>query len=218
MSYDTEEITTHINFTVLTTPSTTEHLYSGTALEAEKSGACEANSTSAIRSPHHALVLTSQHQSRAIVVARAPAGLLEKRKADEASLDGGEALPTKKRRRGNKVVETLSKEERDTVQGVMDSVHNAQPSNTSDIPSRGMIDSSLDLSHKASIPDCHQLIRQPIAMKQIESKFNKKQYHSPRVVRHDIALLYNNCRQYNEEGSVPYNDDNMIKASSESHA
>ncbi|KAK5678008.1 hypothetical protein LTR17_027682 [Elasticomyces elasticus] len=36
MSYDPEELTTHINFTILTTPSTTEHLYSGTALDGRK--------------------------------------------------------------------------------------------------------------------------------------------------------------------------------------
>ncbi|KAK4902957.1 transcriptional regulator [Elasticomyces elasticus] len=98
----------------------------------------------------------------------------------------------------------------------MDSVHDAlqdleEPSNNPDVPSRGMTDPSLDLSHKASIPDCYQLITQLIAMKQIENKFYKKRYHSPRVFRHDIALLCNNCRQYNEEGSVPYNDANMIK-------
>ncbi|KAK0853315.1 transcriptional regulator [Friedmanniomyces endolithicus] len=140
----------------------------------------------------------------------------DKRKADEASLDGVEAPPAKKRGRGGKVIETLSRDERDTIQKIMDSVHDAlqdleEPSTNPAIPNRGIIDPFLDLPHKPSYPDYYQLIKQPIAMKQIENKINKRQYQSLREFRGDIELLCRNCRQYNEDGSVLYNDANLIE-------
>ena len=51
-------------------------------------------------------------------------GKVDKRKADEASLDGLEP-PPKKRSRPGKVTETLSREDRDTIQKIMDNVHEA---------------------------------------------------------------------------------------------
>ncbi|KAK4569992.1 transcriptional regulator [Recurvomyces mirabilis] len=146
---------------------------------------------------------------------RKPAKAPEKRKADEASLDGVEA-PPKKRGRQSKVAETLSRQERDTIQKIMDSVHDALQdlevtSEDPDVPPRGIIDPFLDLPPRASYPDYYQLIVKPIAMKQIEKKINQKQYQSLREFRQDIGLLCNNCRQYNEDGSVLYNDAHMIE-------
>ncbi|EMC97393.1 hypothetical protein BAUCODRAFT_68199 [Baudoinia panamericana UAMH 10762] len=139
----------------------------------------------------------------------------EKRKAEDAAL---EAPQETKRPRGrqSKVAETLTKEERDTIQNIMDSVHDAlqdleEQSNDPDIPPRGIIDPFLDLPPRASYPDYYQLIKEPIAMKQIEKKINTKQYQSLRQFRADIGLLCKNCRQYNEDGSVLYNDANMIE-------
>ena len=48
-------------------------------------------------------------------------------------------------------------------------------------------------------------------MKQIETKINKKQYQNLKQFRQDVGLLCANCRQYNEDGSVLYNDANMIE-------
>ncbi|KAF2768718.1 chromatin remodeling complex SWI/SNF component SWI2 [Teratosphaeria nubilosa] len=142
-------------------------------------------------------------------------GRADKRKADEASLDGIPE-PPKKRGRNQKITETLSKEERDTLQSILDAVHDSlqdleEESTEPGIPNRGIIDPFLDLPPKAHYPDYYQLIKQPIAMKQIENKINKKQYQSLREFRRDIALLCNNCRQYNEDGSVLYNDANLIE-------
>lgn len=142
---------------------------------------------------------------------------LEKRKADENSLDGLEPPPPKRGRK-SKVVETLSKEERETIQRIMDNVHEAlqdleEPSNEPGIPPRGIIDPFLELPPRNIYADYYQLIREPIAMKQIENKINKKQYQSLREFRRDIGLLCANCRQYNEDGSVLYNDANLIEVS-----
>ncbi|KAK3715437.1 transcriptional regulator [Vermiconidia calcicola] len=138
----------------------------------------------------------------------------DKRKADEASLDGI-AEPPKKRGR-TKNVDTLSKQERETLQTILDNVHDSlqdleEESNDPDVANRGIIDPFLDLPPKQYYPDYYELIKEPICMKQIETKINKKQYQSLRQFRQDIGLLCNNCRQYNEDGSVLYNDANLIE-------
>jgi len=147
---------------------------------------------------------------------RKPGKQPETRKADEASLDGMRQ-PPKKRGRQNKTVDTLSREERDILQRILDTVHDSlqdleEESTEPGVPNRGIIDPFLELPPKAQYPDYYQLIKHPIAMKQIETKINKKQYQSLKQFRQDIALLCNNCRQYNEDGSILYNDANLIES------
>ena len=142
-------------------------------------------------------------------------GKAEKRKADDASLDDV-AEPPKKRGRGPKAVETLSKEDRENLQNILDNVHDSlqdleEESNDPDVQNRGIIDPFLELPPRNDYPDYYQLIKNPICMKQIETKINKKQYQSLKQFRADIALLCNNCRQYNEDGSILYQDANLIE-------
>jgi ATP-dependent helicase STH1/SNF2 len=148
--------------------------------------------------------------------------VVEKRKADDASLDGLDAPPSKKRGRAGKVTETLTREERETIQKIMDNVHEAlqdleEISTDPGIANRGIIDPFLDLPPKASYPDYYQLIKQPIAMKQIERKINKREYQSLGEFWRDVKLLCANCRQYNEDGSVLYEDANLIEVSRKNH-
>ena len=140
-------------------------------------------------------------------------GKVEKRKADEASLNGI-AEPPKKRGRG-KAMETLSKDERGTLQTILDNVHDSlqdleEESTDPDIPNRGIIDPFLDLPPKQT-PGYYELIKNPICMKQIETKINKKQYQSLKQFRQDVGLLCNNCRTYNEDGSILYQDADLIE-------
>ncbi|KAK6410768.1 transcriptional regulator, partial [Oleoguttula sp. CCFEE 5521] len=141
------------------------------------------------------------------------------RKADEASLDGltAEAAPPKKPRRGgNKSTDILSSSERETLQKVLNDVYEAiddlvEESSEPDVQPRGIIDPFMDLPPRSMYADYYQLIRQPIAMKQIENKIKKAQYQNLRQFRGDVGLLCRNCRQYNEDGSVLYNDANLIE-------
>lgn len=145
---------------------------------------------------------------------RKSAGKPEKRKADEASLDGAPE-PPKKRGRG-KVVETLSEDERKSLQQILDNVHDSlqdleEESTEPGVPNRGIIDPFLELPPKNDYPDYYQLIKQPICMTQIQNKINKKQYQSLKQFRQDVGLLCNNCRQYNEDSSILYSDANLIE-------
>ncbi|KAM3417658.1 Transcription regulatory protein SNF2 [Cercospora zeina] len=139
----------------------------------------------------------------------------EKRKADEASVDGLPE-PPKKRGRNQKITETLSKEDRESLQQILDNVHDSlqdleEESSDPSVPPRGIIDPFLELPPKNDYPDYYQLIKNPICMKQVENKINKKQYQSVRQFRADIALLCNNCRQYNDDASILFADANTIE-------
>ena len=148
---------------------------------------------------------------------RKPIRSAEKRKADDASLEAPVEQPARKRGRG-KAAEKLSPEERQSLQQILDNVYESlqdleEESSDPDVPPRGIIDPFVELPPRNDYPDYYQLIRQPICMKQIETKINKKQYQSLKQFRQDIGLLCANCKQYNEDGSVLYNDANVIEVS-----
>ena len=149
---------------------------------------------------------------------RKSSGKGTKRLADEASLDGAAEPPSKKRGRSTKIVETLSKEDRESLQHILDTVHDSlqdleEESTDPKLANRGIIDPFLELPPRQYYPDYYDLIKNPICMKQIETKINKKHYQSLKQFRADIALLCSNCRQYNEDGSVLYQDANLIEVS-----
>ncbi|KAK4974695.1 transcriptional regulator [Elasticomyces elasticus] len=141
----------------------------------------------------------------------------EKRKADEISLDGDVAPPPKKRgRQTAKVVETLSPSERSTLQEILESVHATlsdleEVSKDPKVPNRGIIDPFINLPSKIDYPDYYQLIKQPICIGDIVKKINRKQYQNLKQFRNDFGLLCNNCRQFNEDGSVLFKDANNIE-------
>ena len=142
-------------------------------------------------------------------------GRPEKRKADEISLDGAPE-PPKKPRRGGKAAETLSPSERSTLQGILDHVYDAlqdleAPVAGNEDLSREIIPPFQDLPPKNDYPDYYQLIKHPIAMRQIEVKINKKQYQSLKQFRQDVGTLCANCKQYNEDTSTLYGDATLIE-------
>lgn len=155
---------------------------------------------------------------------------VDKRKADDASLDG-ESLPRKRGRPGpSKVQETLTPEQRASLQKIVNEVYETlnqleDESADESIPNRGIIDPFIELPDKYDYPDYYQLIKNPVCMKQIQKKINKKEYQSLKQFRQDIGTLCNNCRTYNEDTSLLFADANLIeqttlqklKAATEAH-
>jgi ATP-dependent helicase STH1/SNF2 len=138
----------------------------------------------------------------------------EKRKADDASLDGD--LAPRKRGRPAPAKDNLSPDSRASLQKVVNLVYEAlndleEESVDPDIPNRGIIDPFIELPDKWDYPDYYQLIKNPICMNQIKKKINKKEYQSVRQFRQDLGLLCNNCRHYNEDSSLLYADANLIE-------
>lgn len=133
-----------------------------------------------------------------------------KRTADEASLDGDASQPKKRgRQAAPKVNDSLNSEERVVVQKILNSVYE----HLMDLEEEGrpLIDPFIDLPNKYHYADYYEIIKNPICMKNIERRINRKEYQSLKQFRQDIGQLCNNCRTYNEDASILYQDANKIE-------
>ncbi|XP_059470820.1 protein polybromo-1 [Neocloeon triangulifer] len=64
---------------------------------------------------------------------------------------------------------------------------------------------------KKLYPDYYQVIEHPIDMLTIESNIKADKYQNEDQLVSDFKLMFTNCRQYNEEGSVIYEDANKLE-------
>ncbi|KAL2132869.1 hypothetical protein VTI74DRAFT_3215 [Chaetomium olivicolor] len=62
------------------------------------------------------------------------------------------------------------------------------------------------LPDKAELPDYYAAIRNPIALDTIKKKHKRKKYQSVDQALQDLELMFDNAKQYNEEGSEVYED------------
>ncbi|KAG4220076.1 hypothetical protein PC116_g31445, partial [Phytophthora cactorum] len=62
------------------------------------------------------------------------------------------------------------------------------------------------LPSKRDYGDYYVLIQNPICMNQIQAKIKREEYNSINDMRKDIVLMCNNCKTYNEDGSLLYSD------------
>ena len=120
----------------------------------------------------------------------------------------------------NKVQETLSADERQRLQKIVNNVYEAlndleEESQDEEIPPRGIIDPFIELPDRLDYPDYYQIIKTPICMNQIKRKINRKEYSSLKAFKDDIVLLCKNCRTYNEDSSVLYADAILIQKTAE---
>ncbi|KAI0460335.1 SNF2 family N-terminal domain-containing protein [Xylaria acuta] len=78
-------------------------------------------------------------------------------------------------------------------------------------PKRLIIGPFVKLPSKRDYGDYYVLIQTPICMNQILAKMKKEEYSSINDMRKDITLMCNNCRTYNEDGSLLYSDANVME-------
>nr|CAD7402573.1 unnamed protein product [Timema poppensis] len=64
---------------------------------------------------------------------------------------------------------------------------------------------------KKLYPDYFQVITDPIDMLTIQSNITAEKYNSEEEIVNDFKLMFNNCRLYNEEGSMIYEDANKLE-------
>jgi chromatin structure-remodeling complex subunit RSC1/2 len=62
------------------------------------------------------------------------------------------------------------------------------------------------LPDKAEVPDYYTAVRNPIALDTIKKKHKRKKYHTLDQVLQDLDTMFENAKQYNEEGSEVYQD------------
>ncbi|XP_054751067.2 protein polybromo-1-like isoform X7 [Lytechinus pictus] len=64
---------------------------------------------------------------------------------------------------------------------------------------------------KKEYPDYYHIITEPIDMKTIESHIKNDKYQTEEALMKDFALMFENARHYNEEGSMVYEDANLLE-------
>ncbi|KAK0713780.1 hypothetical protein B0T26DRAFT_873826 [Lasiosphaeria miniovina] len=62
------------------------------------------------------------------------------------------------------------------------------------------------LPDKAELPDYYTAIRNPVALDLIKKKHKRKKYQNVDQVLQDLELMFENAKEYNEEGSEVYED------------
>lgn len=144
-----------------------------------------------------------------------------KRKLEEPA----EETPLKRRKgkAGKNVVDSLSTSDRAALQDVLSRVYKTlmdmeveiapDSEDDDDAVVRSIIDPFLKPPPKSLYPDYYSFIKTPIAMDMIKKKINREDYNSLREFLDDIRLMCSNCRTYNEDTSILFQDANDIEAS-----
>lgn len=69
----------------------------------------------------------------------------------------------------------------------------------------------LEKPSKKLYPDYYEVIQHPIDMNTIEMNIKADRYGTLDDVVGDFRLMFANCRKYNEEGSMIYEDSNILE-------
>ncbi|KAJ2905951.1 hypothetical protein MKZ38_003739 [Zalerion maritima] len=80
-----------------------------------------------------------------------------------------------------------------------------------DLFRRQIIAPFLKLPSKRDYADYFYIIKQPICTRIIEQRIKREEYNKLSDMRADMQLLCDNCRKYNEDGSLLYMDANYIE-------
>jgi ATP-dependent helicase STH1/SNF2 len=134
----------------------------------------------------------------------------EKRKIDEVSANGDSAPPPRKRGRPAPVRETLTPDQREILQNILDRIHD-DVIELKDDNDREVILPFLTRPDKFEYPDYYLIIKNVICIDDIKDKINRKVYQNLKQFRQDVGLLCSNCRTFNEDGSLLYQDANQIE-------
>ncbi|KAI0200468.1 SNF2 family N-terminal domain-containing protein [Astrocystis sublimbata] len=182
---------------------------------------------SSVGSPTASRASTEEPESPPKKRGRKPGSKNEKRKAEE---DDGEP-PAKKRRGPQGRAKTMgigsrvSAELRPVLQRSLRNLFDGLMALEVDFPNDEPIDEDEDegpakrliigpfvkLPSKRDYGDYYVLIQTPICMNQIGTKMKKEEYNSINDMRKDITLMCNNCRTYNEDGSLLYSDAHVME-------
>lgn len=145
----------------------------------------------------------------------------QKRKGDDLDDDTPASKRKKSRPSAMKADDVLSSNDRASLQQALGSLYNtlmnlevpdsddpddSEPESDDDPPTRLIIGPFVELPDKKLYFDYFQVILNPIAMEGIEKKMKNYQYRSLKEFGNDITLLATNCRTYNEDGSMLFQD------------
>jgi ATP-dependent helicase STH1/SNF2 len=145
----------------------------------------------------------------------------QKRKGDDLDEDTPASKRKKSRPSAMKADDPLSSTDRNSLQQALKSVYTSlmtlevpdsddpdesEAESDDGPPTRLIIGPFVELPDKKAYFDYYQVILNPIAMEGIEKKLKTYQYRSLKEFGSDITLLATNCRTYNEDGSMLFQD------------
>ncbi|KAI1324294.1 SNF2 family N-terminal domain-containing protein [Xylariaceae sp. FL0255] len=194
--------------------------------ESNKLRRMAAFNASSVTSPTVSRASTEEAETPPKKRGRKPGSKNEKRKADD---DDGE--PPAKKRRGPQgrpkaipIDSRVPAEVRPVLQKTLRTLFDKLMTLEVDFPPEEPIEDEEDepakriiigpfikLPSKRDYGDYYVLIKNPICMNQIQAKIKREEYNSVNDMRQDITLMCNNCRTYNEDGSLLYADANMME-------
>jgi len=76
---------------------------------------------------------------------------------------------------------------------------------------RHPMDPFLEKPSKKLYPDYYQIIQHPIDMNSIQKNIESDRYGTVDDIVGDFRLMFSNCRKYNEENSMIYDDANLLE-------
>jgi ATP-dependent helicase STH1/SNF2 len=145
----------------------------------------------------------------------------QKRRGEDLEDDTPASKRKKSRPSAMKADDILSSNDRASLQQALRSVHDtlmnlevpdsddpddSEPESDDGPPTRLIIGPFVELPDKKLYFDYYSVIVHPIAMDAIEKKVKSHQYRSLKEYGNDITLLATNCRTYNEDGSMLFQD------------
>ncbi|KAI9681780.1 MAG: hypothetical protein M1829_000525 [Trizodia sp. TS-e1964] len=145
----------------------------------------------------------------------------EKRKAEESIHDDAPPVKRKKPARGGKAAnvatDSVPPHLRAIYQRIFSAVYKSLLELEADFDDdeegkRPIIDPFVKLPPKSHYPDYYMVIQNPISMDIIKRKINREEYASLKEFRDDIRTLCTNARTYNEDGSMLFQDANLIES------
>lgn len=79
------------------------------------------------------------------------------------------------------------------------------------VDNRRLIEMFMEKPPRKMYPDYYEVIQNPIDMNTIEHNIRADRYGTVEDVVADYRLMFSNCRQYNEDGSMIYEDANTLE-------
>ncbi|KAK4056209.1 hypothetical protein OIO90_002650 [Microbotryomycetes sp. JL221] len=96
---------------------------------------------------------------------------------------------------------------------LLTSLNTLQAPPTSDFPHPRFYSAIFrQLPDKTMYPDYYIFIKEPRSLDGVMESIKRGIYSSPAAVGYDLFLIWSNARQYNAEGSVVYNDANVLQS------
>merc|ERR1711881_214254 len=114
--------------------------------------------------------------------------------------DDGDNEPRKKKKKGNK---RMIKKMKKLIEVVMQ---------YEDSDGRVLSEPFYKLPSRKELPDYYEIIKRPVDIAKIQQRIGDEKYEDMSALQKDFMLLCNNTQQYNEDGSLIFEDSIVLQS------